>query len=190
MAKMKGRKVAGRPKSYTAKEFEKVVNRYFASISRERELTEQIFDGTDEDGNEIYKTVPVLNNLGEPVVTTEYFKKPTQAGLCKFARIHRDTFNAYARDPEYKDICAAAMLECEAFLWERLGSGKGDTGIQFELTNNYGAKNRLEIEAGEDTRRSIEGVPRTTDEKIRFLLEHGYTIPGLEEGKSDADEDT
>lgn len=188
-AKSTGRRVVGRPKSYTPQALRTAVNKYFLSISREREIFDKIPDGKDKDGKTIYKQVRVMNGLGEPATEIEYFVRPSIAGLCAFLRIHRDTWNNYSHNEEYRDICAAASGEIEAYLCSRLGSGKGDSGIIFDLTHNYNWKNRIEIEAGESTRRSIENIPRTMGEKLKFLKEHGYDIPGAGEDEYDSDED-
>lgn len=187
MTKKTSRKVVGAPRKYTPKTLRTAVNRYFASISRERELWEKIPDGIDENGKERFKTVRVLNAMGEPATVIEYFEKPSISRLSIYLHIHRDTWNEYSHLEEYKDICMAAKEEIEAYLWGKLGGGKGDNGIMFELTNNHGAKNKLEVEAGERARKVIENIPRTMDEKLRFLSEHGYSIPGA--GDDDDAED-
>lgn len=183
----KGRRVVGRPRSYTAPRLAKEINRYFSSISREREIWEKIPDCEDENGKTIYKAVRVMNALGEPATEIEYFVKPSIAGLCSFLHIHRDTWNSYSHDDDYRDICASASGEIEAYLCSQLGNGKGDSGIIFNLTHNYGWKNRIELEAGEQTRKAVANIPRTMEDKIKFLQEHGYAIPGA--GGDDDDED-
>ena len=185
----KGRRIVGRPRSYTPQKLARAINRYFSSISREREIWEKTPDGEDENGKTIYKTVRVINSLGEPATEIEYFVKPSIAGLCAFLHIHRDTWNSYSHDEDYRDICAAASGEIEAYLCSQLGNGKGDSGIIFNLTHNYGWKNRIELEAGEHTRKAVANIPRTLEDKLKFLQEHGYAVPGAGGEDDDSDED-
>lgn len=185
----KGRKVVGRPKSYTPAALRTAVNKYFSSISREREIWEKVPDGETEDGKPKFKNVQVINALGKPATEIQYFVKPSIAGLCSYLHIHRDTWNSYCHDEEYHDICAAASGEIEAYLCSQLGNGKGDSGIIFNLTHNYNWKNRVEIEAGEHTRKAVSNIPQTIEEKLKFLREHGYDIPGMEDEDDDSDED-
>lgn len=181
------RKIAGRPRAYTPDKLKKAVNRYFSSISRERAIVEKIPDGYTEDGKEKYKIVPVLNALGEEAKEIQYLTKPSVAGLCAFLHIHRDTWASYCRSEEYKSITDAVKTEIEAYLCSQLGNGKGDTGIIFNLTHNYGWKNRIEIDAGAETRKAMtEDMPRTMADKIRFLKEHGYNVPEIE-GNADGE---
>lgn len=179
------RNVAGRPKKYSPAAFRKGVNRYFSSISREKALKEKVCIGTDDGGKDIYQWQPIRNALGEEATAIEYFQKPSVSGLCGFLHIHRDTFNEYSRHEDYADICDAVKNEIEAYLCSQLGSGKGDSGIIFNLTHNFGWKNKIEVETGEETRKSMEKMAMTTDEKISWLLAHGYNIPGLEGEKED-----
>lgn len=180
-----GRSVAGRPRRYSPAAFRRGVNKYFASISRIKTLKEKVWDGTDENGKDIYHWETIKNALDEDATAVEYLQKPSIAGLCSFLHMHRDTFNEYSRHEDYADICAAAKNEIESYLCSQLGSGKGDSGIIFNLTHNYGWKSKVEIEAGAETRKSLSAVPMTTDEKISWLLAHGYSIPGIEQGGED-----
>lgn len=181
------RTVVGRPKSYTANTLAKAVNRYFSSISRIKEIWEKVPDGEDENGKPKFKYERVLNALGEPATEIEYFVRPSIAGLCSYLHIHRATWNNYTHDDKYRSICAAASGEIEAYLCSQLGNGKGDSGIIFNLTHNYGWKNRIELEAGAATRKTLANIPQTMEEKLKFLKDHGYDIPGA--GEEDDDED-
>lgn len=181
------RKIAGRPKKYSVQAFRRGVNRYFAEISREKAIKEKIWTGRGDDGKDIYEVRPVYNELGNEATVREYLVKPSIAGLCSHLSICRDTFNEYSRTEGYSEICAAVKNEIESYLCSQLGNGKGDSGIIFNLTHNFGWKNRIEVDAGEETRKSLERVPVTTDDKVRWLMEHGYTVPGVDEGAADDD---
>lgn len=172
------RKVAGRPRAYTPDKLRKAVNRYFSAISREVPVMEKVSDGFTEDGKELFKYIPVINALGEEAREIQYISKPSVAGLCAFLHICRDTWASYCRDEAYRDITDAVKTEIEAYLCSQLGNGKGDSGIIFNLTHNYGWKNRVEIDAGAETRKAMSAdMPRTMAEKIKFLADHGYTLP-------------
>lgn len=162
------RNVAGRPKKYSPAAFRKGVNKYFASISREKTLKEKVCIGIDDGGNDIYRWEPILNALGEEATAIEYLQRPSISGLCSFLQIHRDTFNEYSRHEDYADICEAAKNEIEAYLCSQLGSGKGDGGIIFNLQNNFGWKQKREVELGRDTRESMKHAA-TYREKLAML---------------------
>ena len=131
------RSIAGRPKKYSPAAFKRGVNKYFASISREKALKEKVCIGTDDAGKDIYRWEPVKNVLGEDATVIEYFQRPSVSGLCGYLHMHRDTFNEYSRHEDYADICAAAKNEIEAYLCSQLGSGKGDS---VDLMKNATAK--------------------------------------------------
>lgn len=172
------RKVAGRPKKYTAAAFKRAVNRYFAKISRLKPVKERVWQDVDDAGKDIYTFETVYNELGEPAEVREYFEKPSIAGICSTIGICRDTWAEYSKDPEYADVCAAAKNEIENYLCSQLGNGKGDSGIIFNLTHNFGWKNRVEVDAGEETRKALSSAPMTMDDKLKWLAEHGYAAAG------------
>lgn len=179
------RKVAGRPRKYaTATAFQNAVNRYFLRTSRVVGVTEQVPTGRfDQHGHMICEERTVKNQLGETATRVEYLQKPSVAAICTEIGISRDTWNEYERREGYDAVCAAAKLEIERYLVERLGSGKGDSGVMFNLKQNYGWKDRMEVEAGPQTRQTIAGG--TTAEKVALLRELGLRVPG-EHDETDA----
>lgn len=174
------RSIAGRPKKYSLAAFKRGVNKYFAAISREKALKEKVCIGTDDAGKDIYRWEPVKNALGEDATVIEYFQRPSVSGLCGYLHMHRDTFNEYSRHEDYADICAAAKNEIEAYLCSQLGSGKGDSGIIFNLQNNFGWKQKQEVELGRDTRESMKHAA-TYHEKLAMLR--------ADDGENEDDED-
>ena len=141
----------GAPKKYNAKQLESAVKRYFRSISREVEVTEKKPTGQrDKMGHVIYEDVVVLNALGKPVKVTEYLVPPTVGGLAEFLGIHRDTWNDYCdheKHPEFSDTTTYAQGRMHAYL-ERESltrSGKDLKGVLFNLENNFGYKERMEL---------------------------------------------
>ena len=67
-------------------------------------------------------------------------------------------------------MCADTKSICELWLRQQLNiREKSVEGIKFNLTHNYGWKDKHEIEYGEGTRRSIETASLTMEEKLERL---------------------
>ena len=141
----------GAPKKYSAQSLARAVRKYFKSITREVALTEKVPTGQkDKMGHEIYETVPVTNMLGEQVRVTQYVVPPSVGGLSQFLGIHRSTWDNYCdRDkyPEFFDTTTYAQGCIHAYLERELltRSGKDLKGVQFNLENNFGYKERMEL---------------------------------------------
>lgn len=176
------RNPVGAPKKYkSALALKRAVNRYFGSISREIEITEMKWNGKyDEKGKPIYVPETVMNMLGEPAKKIEYMVKPSVPGLCSFLGISKDTWCSYAHQEGYDKVCAAAKLEMERDRVDRLGNGKGDRGIEFDLQYNFGWKKELTIDAGEGMQKAME-KPQTMEEMLSTLKELGLKLPGEDE---------
>lgn len=175
-------KIVGRPRKYeTPAAFQNAVNRYFASISRVVLLTEEQDTGEkDENGHKIIEKVPVMNQAGKQAEILEYLQKPSLTGLCMALGIVKDTWYEYASREAYADICKMTMNAIEQYYEERLGSGKGDMGVKFVLEHNFGWKNRVEVEAGPETRKTMEATPKTMEDKLALLQSLGLQVPGDE----------
>lgn len=145
----------GAPKKYkTPKALEKAVNAYFDSITREKEVTEMVSTGErDKMGHLIYKPQLVLNRLGKPVTVTEFLVPPSVGDLAQFLGIHRSTWYDYCdpeKHPEFSDTTTQALGRIHAYL-ERESltrEGKNLKGVIFNLENNFGYKERLEVQGG------------------------------------------
>ena len=141
----------GAPKKYTARKLDKAVRLYFKSISREVVVTERKSTGEkDKMGHTIYEDVEVKNALGETVRVTEYLVPPTIGGLSDFLGIHRDTWNSYCdreKHPEFSDTTTYAQGRIHAYLEQECltRSGKDLKGVLFNLENNFGYKERMEL---------------------------------------------
>lgn len=120
---------AGRPKKYTKKGLEAAVEGYFASIS----------------GGEAWEA--------------EYKRPPTVSGLCLYLGIDRSTWQNYADPklhPEFREITAYARMRMEAYLEEQLlVREKNVQGLIFNLQNNYGWREKRELELGNETRQTV-----------------------------------
>lgn len=150
---------AGRPKKYTKKGLEKAVNGYFASISR-----------------------------GGDVWAAEYTRPPTVSGLCLYLGIDRSTWQNYSDPklhPEFREITAYAKMRMEAYLEEQLLTReKNVQGLIFNLQNNYGWREKREVELGGETRRTVadSAQVRTMSiaEKVALLAEQREALKELE----------
>ena len=157
----------GAPRKYTPEELDRAVKQYFKSITRKVKLTEQRPTGKkDKMGHEVYVTVPVTNLLGKEVFVTEYLVPPTVGDLSAALGIHRSTWHDYCdpeKHPEFSDTTTQALGRIHAYL-ERESltrSGKDLKGVIFNLENNFGYKERLEVDSG------VEGYLRKLQDEGR-----------------------
>lgn len=157
--------MAGQPKAYTAKELRKAVEEYFASITRQRALTEKVpTDQLDKYGHPILRDVPVKNQMDEQVIVTEYVVPPSKGALARFLGIHRSTWDNYHDSktyPEFQEIVTDADDRILAWNEEQLltRSGKDIKGIEFNLENNYGYRQKSSVD--------IEGIEEFLEKEAR-----------------------
>ena len=148
----------GAPKKYTPRSLRKAVENYFSSITRDVALTEPKPTGEkDKMGHEIYTQEPVVNNLGQQIVVTEYLVPPSILDLAAFLGIHRSTWDNYCdREayPEFFDTTTYARGRIHAYLVREslTRQGKDLKGVLFNLENNFGYRERLEV-----TNETVEG---------------------------------
>ncbi len=189
---------AGAPKKYkSAKSLREAVDRYFASISRIVTLTERVpvMDGdrvaTDEKGHTVYENREIINQLGEPVRVIEFAVPPTTQGLADYLGIHRSTWDNYCdpeKHPEFFDTTTRARGRLRAYLeTESLSrSGKDLKGVLFNLQNNYGLRERKEIELGPTAARALASSalsPEEREELLRSLTDEAEDDqPGTDSG--------
>lgn len=140
------------PRKYrSAKKFDEAVERYFLSITRQVTVTEQKATGQrDEKGHLIYEAVPVINALGEKTVVTEYIVPPSVYDLYTYLGISESTWNNYCdpeKHPEFLGTITRARGRMRA--WNEMQlltrSGKDLKGIIFNLENNYGYREKLDV---------------------------------------------
>ena len=161
---------AGRPKKYTKKGLREAIERYFRSISR-------TIPARDDTGGII------RNDDDEEIKGVQFVVPPSVTGMCLYLDIDRSTWQNYADaalHPELAGICQGARTRIEAYLeQELLTREKGVQGIIFNLQNNYGWKQKQEVELGKDTRESMKHA--TYHEKLALLR--------ADDGESECDED-
>lgn len=142
----------GARKKYTPGALRKAVDRYFASISREKTVTEEVATGDkDSMGHTVYEKRPVLNGLGEEIKITEYVVPPTVGGLSAYLGVHRSTWNSWCDGqiyPEFQDVTQDAMSRIHAYLEQEslMRPGKDLKGVLFNLENNYGYQEKKSVE--------------------------------------------
>lgn len=142
----------GRPKLYTAESLERAVKKYFRSITRRVQVTEQVPTGEkDAQGHMIFEQKPVINDLGKEVWVTEYIVAPEMASLYDFLGIDKSTWSNYSnpeKHPELQEITDWVYERMKAWNERELLTrpGKDIKGIVFNLENNYGYRERQSME--------------------------------------------
>lgn len=169
---------AGRPKKYGSKKaLADAIDRYFRSISR------TIHAKDAKTGK------PIYNDDGEPIMITQYIKPPTVSALCLYLGIDRATWFRYCDGqlhPEFESVTAKTKERIEAYLEEQLLTReRGVQGVIFNLQNNYGWRQRQEVELGEKTRKSAAVSDMSIREKLAFISQAAARISEDEREGSD-----
>jgi hypothetical protein len=100
---------------------------------------------------------PTIFNTGKREVVAKrldkYFelckkakKVPSLTGLALYLGTTRMALTEYSKTDEYGDLVIQAKLRCENVLEERMINGTPPTGIIFILKNNYGWKDKVEVD--------------------------------------------
>ncbi len=132
----------GAPKIYaTAAELAKGCERYFASISLV-EIRRNPVTGK-----------PELNSLGKEVEEVLWLKQPSMGGLARSLGITDRTLRNYEQDKNLAPVVEWAKGICRDWLLEEATTReKGSlNGLIFVLENNYGMKERSEVEVKSKT---------------------------------------
>lgn len=137
-----------RKKTYTKKTLREAVERYFASITREVELTEKVDSGKrDSYSHVIYNTVKIKNNLGDVAKATEYLVPPTLSGLCVHLGINSSTWSRWSdpeKYPEYGEIIEDVRQRMIVWRQEQVLTRKHIAGLIWDMETNWGAKQKDE----------------------------------------------
>ena len=133
----------GAPKSYaTVEELARGCERYFASISRVEQLCNPI---TGE---------PEQNSLGKPIERVVWLSQPCMGGLARSLGVSDRTLRNYAEDTDgLGPVVEWAKGVCRDWLLEEVTTReKGSlNGLIFVLQNNYGMKERTEVDINNKT---------------------------------------
>lgn len=163
---------AGRPRKYKSnKLLSNEIEKYFNSISKTEVITENYVVGYDEKGKEILEKRVVSNDLGEPIEIKRWLAPPTITGMCLFLGISRQTFDTYSKNHEFAETTTRARARIENYLEQQLYREKSVTGIIFNLSNNFGWKEKKEVDLGKETRQSLIIQNMSLDEKLAMLAE-------------------
>jgi hypothetical protein len=143
----------GRPRKFkTVQELQNAIDYYFDSITITHKVFDTVVDEEDKDGKVIKShKEPRLNNAREQITYDEYIERPSILGMCLHMGIHRDTLLEYEALVEYSDTVKAAKSKIEQYVEQQLYRKDQVTGIIFNLKNNFGWKDKQEIETTGET---------------------------------------
>ncbi len=159
MGKVKNK--IGAPRKYkTAKALGRAIEKYFRSISC-------VVPVIGADG------MPMVNRDGEAVEKVTYMIPPSVVSMCLYLGIDKRTWANYCdvkKHPEFAEVTSRAMMRHEAYLVEQsIVREKSVSGILFNLQNNYGYRQKAEVELGEATREAMGAEPISVREKLMAI---------------------
>jgi len=138
----------GRPLKFkTVEELQEKIDAYFDSCDPHLEEVVEWLEARDKDGK-LKKDEHGYNYLVKVkhLVMTE--QKPyTITGLAIALDTSRETLLDYREKEEYSDSLKAAKEKCQAFVEKSLFTLPNVTGPIFNLKNNYGWKDKTEVES-------------------------------------------
>ena len=115
----------------------------------------------------------VINADGEGVVKVQYAVPPSVVSMCLYLGIDKRTWANYCdakKHPEFAEVTSRAMMRHEAYLVEQsILREKSVSGILFNLENNYGYRQKKEVELGEATREVMGTEPISLREKLMAI---------------------
>ena len=91
----------------------------------------------------------------------------TVTGLCLALDICRDTLSEYMKKDEFSDTIKKAKLKVENYLEKRLINDNSTTGIIFNLKNNFGWKDKQEVEHSGEVNNPFKNL---STEELRQLI--------------------
>ena len=171
----------GRPKKYKSKKaLAEAIDGYFRSISRTIDL--QDLTGA-----------VILNDDGETIRKLQFVVPPSISGLCLYLGIDRSTWQNYCDGelhPEFREVTDMTRGRIEAWLEEQLLTReKGVQGIIFNLQNNYGWRQKQEVELGDKTRKSIQTEGMSLYDKLAAIAQAQEEIGELPDYQGDGEEE-
>lgn len=192
-------KKPGRPKKYTAAGFQRACEAYFNSICYQEKKLKRVIvmgeDGTpvmDDKGHIRYRYEQIKTADGKLAYETVWIEPPSLTGLCLYLGIDRATFSRYGTyDPdnpeESEKFCntvSRARGRVEAYLEGRLEDKSAARGAIFNLQQNFGWKEKKEVELGPGAQNAVavgaglQGM--TMADKIAMLKEAGVDVSAWE----------
>lgn len=140
----KGGIAVGRTRKYNDASLYKGVREYFDSISTLVPATVEK-PCVEDDGSVTMKNFLAKDGQGNVIRKRVFVGVPSVEGLARFLNIHRDTWDSYRRDGEYKDAVDLFYSTYKAYLNTELimGSGyKAVQGVIFTIQNIVGAEEK------------------------------------------------
>lgn len=136
---------AGRPMKFSSPEqLEELIQEYFDSITISVPRTKPNTN-PDKDVDDDFRE-PILNNLWEQIIDTEWASIPSILWLCEYLWIHRSTFIEYEEQKQFSNTIKVAKQRIEKYNAEQLYRKEQVTGIIFNLKNNFDWKDKTESE--------------------------------------------
>lgn len=129
---------------YQPEELEDKIKDYFDSITISVPRTKPNTN-PDKDVDDDFKE-PILNNLWEQIIDTEWASIPSILWLCEYLDIVRNTLSDYESKPDYSDTIKEAKQRIEKYNAEQLYRKEQVTGIIFNLKNNFDWKDKSEVD--------------------------------------------
>ena len=127
---MKRKHKGGRPRKYTeAEQMQYKIDKYFESC---------FIPARDERGN--------IQRDYDGKIIKRQIRPFTITGLALALDMDRRSLVNYSKDEEFFPTIKKARLKIENYLEESLISGGNSTGVIFNLKNNYGWKDKQEVE--------------------------------------------
>lgn len=165
---------AGRPRKFkSVKELEKLIEDYFNTITITYFVFDNIEAGEDAEGKTLYKKVPRLNNAGNQIVRTDYIEIPSILALCRYLDTDRKTLLEYEALEEFSNTIKRAKERIELYLEEQLYRKEQVTGVIFNLKNNFGWKDKQEVETtGETTVNNKIDFSSLTYDQLKELIKN------------------
>lgn len=146
MGKKKKKKL-GAPKKYeTAGALRAGIERYFKSISYERDVVIYRPEIVQKNGMAVLENVPefLCDGNDERVQETVWLQEPSVEDLCVSLGISDTTFTTYMRDDKLGPVASAAKDLIRARLVQLLNTRNSTRGVEFNLENNFGYKKKVE----------------------------------------------
>lgn len=135
----------GRPMKYTIEDFNKMVEEYFIMCDKH-----------------------IIEN-GDKIIHKPY----TITGLCLYLDISRETLNNYEAIPEFLDTIKKAKNKIENYVEEMSLNGLLNPTVSiFNLKNNFGWKDKTEVDLGNRDNKPFINLSNLTIEEIRELLKN------------------
>lgn len=162
----------GRPLKFETPEMlQQMIDSYFADCDPHMEEVTEWVDARDSKG-QLKKDKHGMNYLVEVTHKVMTRQKPyTITGLALFLGTSRETLSEYSERPDYVDSIKGALVKCEAYAEQMLFTAPNVTGSIFNLKNNYGWKDRTEVESNNTHKIQLKDK---SDEELDAII-HEYT---------------